>query len=284
MMTMRIPQIPTAIAMLLYAVHGNAQTPGNRSTAPCDESDVRPPVTAADVQIVKRASQILDSPSKWNRADTRDCPAGATRFSLYCALEKATDEMSGNFEHRGAAIQEARFVIEDVSPRGKDYDHRLMDYNNDPTTTFADIQKVFRLLEDRISTRLKEPQTPVAKPAVACGPPVSANTEIRIIKRVREILDAPAKWNSASTQSCPPDAVTFGLYCAFEKASREVNGSFDGSGVAIDEARSLIDRKYPARLVGYNNDPAVTFADIQKLLQTVEDRLVRQLADGPAGK
>jgi hypothetical protein len=98
---------------------------------------------------------------------------------------------------------------------------------------------------------------------------------------VREILDSPAKWDRASNQGCQADAVTFGLYCAFAKASTEINGSFDGSGVAIDEVRSLIDRKYPARLVGYNNDPAVSLADIQKLLQTVEDHLVRQLADGP---
>jgi hypothetical protein len=31
-----------------------------------------------------------------------------------------------------------------------------MDYNNDPTTTFADVQKFFRLLGDRISTRLRD--------------------------------------------------------------------------------------------------------------------------------
>ena len=52
--------------------------------------------------------------------------------------------MSGNFEHRGAAMQEARFVIEKIAPNRDSYNHRLMGYNNDPTTTFADIQKVFR--------------------------------------------------------------------------------------------------------------------------------------------
>ena len=57
---------------------------------------------------VIRARQILNSQSKWNRADTRVCPADAKTFSLYCALENATDEVSGKFEHRGAAMQEAR--------------------------------------------------------------------------------------------------------------------------------------------------------------------------------
>jgi hypothetical protein len=124
--------------------------------AQTSESDARPPVAPADVRIVQRAAQILSSPEKWNRADNRICPAIAKTFSLYCALERATDEVSGHFEHRGAAMQEARFVIEDVAPNWKAYNHRLMDYNNDPKTTFADIQKVLRLLEERINQRLKE--------------------------------------------------------------------------------------------------------------------------------
>lgn len=139
-----------AVALLLWPLSLHAQ-----SNAAKDDSEVRPPVTRADIQIVKRAKKILDSPSKWNRADTRVCPKDAKTFSLYCALERATDEVSGNFEHRGAAMQEARFLIDDLTAK-RDYQHRLMDYNNDPTTTFADIQKVFQLLEGRIHKRLKE--------------------------------------------------------------------------------------------------------------------------------
>ena len=118
--------------------------------------DVGPPVTEADVRIVRRAREILKSPSNWNRPDSRICPPEATTFSLYCALERATIEVGGKFEHRGAAMQEARFVIDAIAPNHKDYKHRLMDYNNDPTTTFADIQRVLRLLEDRIDERLTE--------------------------------------------------------------------------------------------------------------------------------
>ena len=92
----------------------------------------------------------------WNRADTRVCPADAKTFSLYCALEKATNEVNSKFEHRGAAMQEARFVIDEIAPDRKKYEHRLKDYNNDPMTTFADVQKFFQLLEERISKRLEE--------------------------------------------------------------------------------------------------------------------------------
>ncbi len=127
-----------------------------QDTAKTDDPDARPPVTQDDVRIVQRAQQILDSPSKWNRSDTRVCPADAKTFSLYCALEKATSDITGKFEHRGAAMQEARFVIDEIAPNRKNYHHRLMDYNNDPTTTFADVQTFFRKLQDRVSARLKE--------------------------------------------------------------------------------------------------------------------------------
>jgi hypothetical protein len=117
-------------------------------------SDANPPVSEGDVRIVQRAREILDSPAKWNRADNRRCPASQKTYSLYCALEKATQEISKKFEHRGAAMQQARFVIDEVLAKGNHYEHRLMDYNNDPKTTFADVQRFFTLLEERIQKRL----------------------------------------------------------------------------------------------------------------------------------
>lgn len=119
-----------------------------------DDSRADPPVTQDDVRIVQRAKAILSSPAKWNRADNRKCPKTAITFSLYCALEIASNEVSGHFEHREAAMQQARFVIDEDLAKGNHYDHRLKDYNNDPKTTFADTQKFFRLLEERIAGRL----------------------------------------------------------------------------------------------------------------------------------
>lgn len=108
----------------------------------------------ADLQIVKRAREILDSPAKWNRADNRQCPAGMKTFSLYCAFEIATVEIGGKAEHRGAALQEARFVIDEITVN-RNYEHRLMNYNNDPRTTFADIQQVFDIVERLLALKLK---------------------------------------------------------------------------------------------------------------------------------
>jgi hypothetical protein len=142
------------IGMLIVVAGAHAQLkPGQPIPKNNDDDYVRPPVSKTDIEIVKRAKEILNSPAVWNRNDNRVCPKGAKTFSLYCALKKATDEVTGNFEHRGSAMQEARFVIEDVAP-GRKYEHRLMGYNNDKRTTFPDIQKVLQLLGEDIVKRL----------------------------------------------------------------------------------------------------------------------------------
>jgi hypothetical protein len=42
----------------------------------------------------------------------------------------------------------------------------------------------------------------------------------------------------------------------------------------LDPSRS----KYKARLADYNSDPSVTFADLQKFLRQLEDRLAARVA------
>ncbi len=255
-------RVQFVLALLISSVPANAQAP------PASQST--PPLTKTSVQIVQRARQILDSPAKWNRADNRRCPAGSTTFSLYCALEKATLELSGSFEHRGTVMQEARFVIEEIAPNIDSYEHRLMGYNNDPTTTFADVQMLFDLLEARIAN-------------------LPQSGELQIAKRAHEILNSESKWNRSETQICLADATTLGLYCAYQKAAKETNRPLDRRGEyfgdAIREARLVISEtapnraKYKARLVDYNNDPTTSFNDIQALFRQVEDRLSKRMPD-----
>jgi hypothetical protein len=119
-----------------------------------DDDSVRPPVLKTDLQILARAAQILDSPAKWNRNDNRVCPKKAKTFSLYCALEKATLDVTGSFEHRGAAMQETRFAIDEIA-QDRGYEHRLMFYNNDPATKLEDIKKIIQRASERVEARLK---------------------------------------------------------------------------------------------------------------------------------
>src|SRR5215472_4814396 len=130
---------------LCYAHHLSGQTNASQSVKESKDQDARPPVAKVDLEIAKRARALLRSESSWGRADrphitddpTTKCQPDAKHISLYCALERATIEVSGKFEHRGAVMQEARFVIQDAEPDwGKKYHHLLVDYNNDPHTTF----------------------------------------------------------------------------------------------------------------------------------------------------
>ena len=108
-----------------------------------------------DLLIVQKASRLISSPTKWNRQDTRECPASIKTFSLYCSLEVSSKAVRGSFEHRDALAEEARSVIDHDVAKGNHYNHRLMGYNNDPHTTFKDVQRFFVILQDRVNTDLK---------------------------------------------------------------------------------------------------------------------------------
>lgn len=112
------------------------------------QHEVKP--NSLDLEIVRRAASILSTESVWNRADNRECPANATTWSIYCALERATIEVTGGFQHRRPALQVVRMIVDERTAT-RHYHHRLMDYNNDPTTHLADIQSLFEDAEKRIN-------------------------------------------------------------------------------------------------------------------------------------
>jgi hypothetical protein len=95
-----------------------------------------------DREIVKRAAAILSTEANWNRNDNRQCRPADKTWSIYCAMEAATTELAGAFHHRRPALEVVRVIIEDRT-KDKKYQHRLMGYNNDPTTKLSDVQSVF---------------------------------------------------------------------------------------------------------------------------------------------
>ena len=113
-------------------------------------------VTADDVRILTRAAELLKDESVWNRADDRECTddEATGKRSLFCALQRACIEVLGKYDHRRVALQEVRFAVEDAT-RGRDFEHRLRDFNNLPTTRLADIQAVLKVALDRVRARLK---------------------------------------------------------------------------------------------------------------------------------
>ncbi len=121
------------------------------------------PVTVQDLQTLERAAALLASESAWNRNDDRQCAddEAMDKRSLFCALQRASADVYGSHDpykvadHRRVALQEVRFAVEEAT-RGRELNHRLMDFNNLPDTTLADIQRVLAQATARVQARLSK--------------------------------------------------------------------------------------------------------------------------------
>jgi hypothetical protein len=142
-------------ALLLLSIGLILSTPAMMAgcaTTPAYEQRGQP-VDHNDLRILDRAAELLPDEAHWNRQDTRECDPEATALSLFCALQKASIEVLGQYDHRRVALQEVRFAIEEVSG-GREFEHRLMDFNNLPETTLEDVRKVLAIARTRVAERL----------------------------------------------------------------------------------------------------------------------------------
>jgi hypothetical protein len=130
-----------------YAVSGFSAKDSNVRFQVDTAKQIAP--NSLDREIVKRADALLSSDAVWNRADNRKCDPAATTWSIYCALEHATREVTGGFHHRRPALEVVRIVVEERT-KGRDYNHRLMDYNNDASTHLGDVRTLFAAALERI--------------------------------------------------------------------------------------------------------------------------------------
>jgi hypothetical protein len=105
------------------------------------DQQVRP--TKNDIAIVSRAIELLPNEGVWNKNDNRQCPPGQVKLSLFCALQKATTEVSGGIHYRQPALQAVREVLNTVDAK-RIKTHRIMDYNNHPDTTLTEIHAVLK--------------------------------------------------------------------------------------------------------------------------------------------
>jgi len=127
-----------------------------------DPAEVRNlPVTEQDERILLRAEELLKSEGQWNRQDERWCvdDERTGKRSLFCALHQATVEVMGSYQHRQAALEYVRLVIMELTPDAG-YSHRLMDYNNYPTTTHADIRRVLDTALTEVRSKMAEKGLP----------------------------------------------------------------------------------------------------------------------------
>jgi hypothetical protein len=108
---------------------------------------VRP--TKNDIAIIARAIQMLPSDEVWNKNDNRQCPSGQPKISMFCALQNATTEISGGIHYRQPALQAVREVLNTVDPK-RIKTHRIMDFNNHPDTTLAEIHDLLKQAQSKV--------------------------------------------------------------------------------------------------------------------------------------
>jgi len=108
-------------------------------------------VSEEDIKILVRASEILGDEKQWNRKGDRLCFYDG-KWNLFCALAKASVEVTGEYKHRRVAMQETRFTVGDNFPdRWKV--HELVDFNNHESTSFNDIKWVLDETRMRLEKR-----------------------------------------------------------------------------------------------------------------------------------
>jgi hypothetical protein len=115
--------------------------------------DKQLPPTMDDIRILERARELLGDETKWNRQDNRTCPSNPQRWSLFCALTQATQEVTGSVHYRQPALQAAREVLNEVGI-GRFGKHRIMDYNNHPDTTLAELHALLSSAQGRLQKEL----------------------------------------------------------------------------------------------------------------------------------
>ena len=126
---------------LTWLVVANAVTRSDVMEFTVDVAKTVPP-SDLDREIITRASSILKSEAVWDRADDRQCGADDRTWSIYCAMIRATNEVTGGIHHRRPAMEVVRQIV-DARSAGRKYEHRLRDYNDDPSTTLADVRSLF---------------------------------------------------------------------------------------------------------------------------------------------
>ena len=113
----------------------------------------RPDPVLLDLEILKKAANLINDETSWERVDDRKCKEDSTsnKYSLYCAIYCSTMNLTADFNHRGAALEVVRKTIRETNP-DKQYQHDLMDFNNQ--NSFNDVKSLLLRSMESLSKSL----------------------------------------------------------------------------------------------------------------------------------
>jgi hypothetical protein len=120
--------------------------------------------------------------------------------------------------------------------------------------------------------------------------------DLRILRRADALLGDASVWNRHDDRVCDDDEASGkrSLFCALQKADREVLGEYQHRNVALQEVRFAIQdatrdqqtamairalRRFslPHRLMDFNNLPETRFEDVKQVLRVASERITARL-------
>ena len=120
--------------------------------------------------------------------------------------------------------------------------------------------------------------------------------DLRILQKADALLKDVSVWNRHDDRVCDDDEAggKRSLFCALQKADREILGEYDHRNVALQEVRFAIqdatrDRQtemvlralrqfsLPHRLMDFNNLPETRFEDVKQVLRVATERVGARL-------
>jgi hypothetical protein len=95
--------------------------------------------------------------------------------------------------------------------------------------------------------------------------------DVPILRAAIVLLETDSLWSKHDDRTCDPTAARRGLYCALQRASLDVAGTFRHRAASLQAVRRAIDairpdNGYAHRLQDFNNAPDVTLATVHEVL------------------
>ncbi len=128
----------------------------------------------------------------------------------------------------------------------------------------------------------------------------ATSDDLRILRRADALLGDASVWNRRDDRVCDDDEASgkWSLFCALQKAGREILGEYQHRNVALQEVRFVIqdatrDRQtemviralrrfsLPHRLMDFNNLPETRFEDVKQVLRVASERIAARLESKP---
>lgn len=139
--------------ILVLALSGCYQTENGLVFGKPEYEERNIAVSQIDLDILLKADALLKDETFWRKDAVRIC-SELSKLDLYCALERASVEVTGKYVHRQPALQEVRFVIDDYY-KNRWSAHRLADFNAHPDTSFNDVKQVIAKATESVKNKLR---------------------------------------------------------------------------------------------------------------------------------